>query len=148
MMPAADVWKGMNGSDRSMIVERIFNLSKAALEWKRQCEEGDVQAWAWYGRLEFEVDMLREDLSEALGVEIIEREDMVTIDGQTKRMCGFESEVVVGKLDELGQLLEVWAEACSAGKAVAWIEVGRLAEYAERMWDQICWDRMEGELEA
>ena len=72
------------------------------VEWERQCAAGDLQAWAWYGRLEFEVDMLRDDLSEALGTEILDREELVTIDGQSKRMCGFEREVVVRKLGELG----------------------------------------------
>ena len=147
MRSASEIWKGVSGSDRSVIVERLFALSKEVLIWKSRCASGEVEAWAWYGGLDFDVDMLREDLSQAFGKNITDGKEMVTIDGQGKRLGRFESEMVVTKLGELGTLLEEWAEACAAGKLVAWIVLGRVAEYVERIWDRICWDGREGEVE-
>lgn len=141
-----EVWKGLSGPDRAEIVERLFALSRGVLEWKGRCASSEPRAWAWYGRLDMDVDGLREDLAEAFGQVIANEDEMVTIDGQRKWRCGLDAEVVVRKLGELGQLLEDWAEACASGKAVAWINVGRLAYYVERMWDQICWHAAEEEV--
>ena len=142
----AEVWKGLSGRDRSVIVERLFALSRGVLEWRSQCALGDVSAWAWYGRYGFEVDLLREDLSEAFGKEMTGLE-FAEFDRRLEKVGSVEREVVETKLGELGMLFEDWAEACAAGKAVAWIMFGRFYEYVERLWKQFCWEGREDEVE-
>ena len=125
----SEVWKGLSGADRLVIVDRLFALSRGVLEWKAECESGEARAWAWYGKLDTDVYFLMGGLREVM-----------SIDGESEWTRDFEREVVVRKLDELGRWIGDWAEKCVAGKAVAWIGVGRLAEYVERIWDQIYGD--------
>lgn len=139
----SEVWKGLSGEDRLVIVDRLFALSRRVLEWKDECELEEPRAWAWYGKLDSEVHFLLGGLREVFGKGTGRHGsygEMVSIDGQRKWILGFERDAVARKLDELGRLIGDWAEEWAAGKAVAWIGVGRLAEYVERIWDQVCWD--------
>ena len=146
MRPAAEIWKGLNGSDRSEIVERLYGLSRGVVEWQGRCAAGEVSAGVRYGRLDFTVRTLREFLGEALGKRVTET-GFVEIDGALKRPGDDELAGIVARLGELGTLLEDWAEACAAGRAVAWIVYGRLVEYVEELWDEVCWEGGEERVE-
>ena len=133
-----NVWKGLKATDRALIIERLYALSKAVSQWKDRCASTDVSAWVSYGQLDVHVDILREDLGEAFEKEVIEP-DYAVVDGELTVFSSTEREAVETKLSELSMLLDDWAQACTTGKAVAWIMVGHLADHVERLWNHIYW---------
>ena len=113
------------------IVAELYELSRAVGDWVVKCSEGSEEGWMWYGHFYYDLDQMREFLTELTRGEKAERDWKETLLEPGNR------HLVLERLHELKDLIGEWAGLCEKGELKGFMACGEFRSYVDAIRDSL-----------